>query len=812
MLKRAALRTMALLVFLTAVWMPVPGQQAEAALSGDFSYMDNGDGTAAITSYMGTNTDVIIPSALDGLTVTGIGQAAFFSDNLTSVVIPNTVTSIGKSAFTNNRLTSLIIPDSVTTIGDQAFMYNQLTSLAIPDSVTTIGDYAFRINNLTSLTLSNGLKSIGRAGFELNNLTSVILPEGLEHLGDFVFYRNHLTHVTFPDSLTGIGTAAFRSNQITSLELSDRLSSIGRYAFANNELTTIEIPESVTSIEQYAFVGNALIQVTIPGDATSIGTDAFENNQASPDDLAFISYDPSPAKDYAVAKGHTFHKLMPELSGLTLSEGSLSPAFAPDSLAYIASVTNSVYAITVTPTASYSNFAVKVNDDAVTSGHASAPIALHVGDNTIEIEVVTIDGTTGSYTIDVTRAPSSDASEDDDSEAPPPVPVIPRYVMTLTTGDNESQILYYEQEDLLSDTVEADTGEWQPAKRSKAWTLTIPLQTMRVLEEYNPEGVVRLRTPVVAYDLPVAVLSEIDTAEVSGTKLTIRLADSSLLRDMKQAAAAIGARLEGVPVETELRVVTDYEERIIDRYADYAAYTLALDDAGDPSVRIGARYDRSNQTYHYAPSRMEGAKAAFQSRSGGIAAVLVHEKAFADVKGLWSEEVVNRLGSKLIVNGMDDTRFAPDASVTRAEMTAMLVRSLSLQIVAAGVTGFKDVDPASWYADAVVTAFREGLVHGDETDNFRPGDPISREEAAVMIVSGMRYAVDRPDRADGGILNRFRDAGEISPWAKDEMSTALRAGLIVGNGNNQLLPKETATRAEAAAMIDRMLRKIGFID
>lgn len=50
-----------------------------------------------------------------------------------------------------------------------------------------------------------------------------------------------------------------------------------------------------------------------------------------------------------------------------------------------------------------------------------------------------------------------------------------------------------------------------------------------------------------------------------------------------------------------------------------------------------------------------------------------------------------------------------------------------------------------------------------------------------MIFSGMRYAVDLPDRADDGILTRFRDAGEISPWAKDEM-------------------------------IDRMLRKIGFIN
>jgi len=794
MLKRAALRTMALLTFLTAFWTLVPGQQAKAALSGDFSYTDNGDGTATITAYMGTSTDVIIPSVLDGLTVTGIGRDAFFARNLASVTLPDTLTSIGMRAFGSNRL----------------------TSLTIPDSVMTIGDYALWGNRLTSLTLSNGLKSIGIYAFFGNKLTNVIFPEGLERLGRAAFYDNQLTYVEFPNSLTWIGNGAFRNNQLISIKLPNHLEIIEGYAFANNDLTSIEIPESVTSIGEYAFISNALTQVTIPGDATSIEGSAFENNQISPDDLTFISYDPSPAKDYAVANGHTFHKLMPELSGLTLSEGSLTPSFASDSLAYNASVTNSVYAITVTPTASYSTFAITVNGDVVTSGSASAPIALHVGGNTIAIEVTTIDGTISSYTIDVTRAPSDDDGEEgsngEQPEVPAPAPVIPRYVMTLTTGDNESQTLYYEQEDLLSDVVEADSGEWQPAKRSNAWTLTIPVQTMRVLEEYNPEGVLRLRTPMADYDLPVAVLCEIDRAEVTGTKLTIRLADSILLRDMEQAAAAIGARLAGVPAETELAVMTDDGERNIDRYADYVAYTLALDDAGDPSVRIGARYDRSSQTYHYVPSRMEGAKAAFQSRSGGIAAVLVHEKAFTDVKDLWSEEVVNRLGSKLIVNGIGDTRFAPDASVTRAEITAMLVRSLGLQAVAVGVTGFKDVDPASWYADAVVTAFREGLVHGNETGRFRPDDRISREEAAVMIFSGMRYAVDLPDRADDGILTRFRDAGEISPWAKDEMSAVLQAGLIVGNGNNQLLPKEMTTRAEAAAMIDRMLRKIGFID
>ena len=92
MLRRAALRTMALLAFLTAVWTLVPGQQAKAALvlSGDFLYEDNGDGTATIASYKGTDTDVIIPGVLEGLTVTGIGEDAFFARNLASVTLPDT--------------------------------------------------------------------------------------------------------------------------------------------------------------------------------------------------------------------------------------------------------------------------------------------------------------------------------------------------------------------------------------------------------------------------------------------------------------------------------------------------------------------------------------------------------------------------------------------------------------------------------------------------------------------------------------------------------------------------------------------------
>ena len=94
-----------------------------------------------------TATDIVIPAtASDGTTtysVTTIGEAAFFDNALTSVIIPDSVTTIGQLAFASNALTSVIIGNSVTTIGQLAFNDNALTSVIIPDSVTTIGGFAF---------------------------------------------------------------------------------------------------------------------------------------------------------------------------------------------------------------------------------------------------------------------------------------------------------------------------------------------------------------------------------------------------------------------------------------------------------------------------------------------------------------------------------------------------------------------------------------------------------------------------------------------------------------------------------------------
>ena len=110
-----------------------------------------------VTHFMGTQTDIVIPAVHNGLPVVAIGDVAFFSRQLTSVVIPNSVTSIGDYAFWDNQLTSVTIGNSVTTIGYAAFFSNQLTSVTIPNSVTSIGDHAFLDNALTSITIGSGV-------------------------------------------------------------------------------------------------------------------------------------------------------------------------------------------------------------------------------------------------------------------------------------------------------------------------------------------------------------------------------------------------------------------------------------------------------------------------------------------------------------------------------------------------------------------------------------------------------------------------------------------------------------------------------
>src|SRR5574344_217229 len=190
----------------------------------------------------GTYLDVIIPSKIDGKTISAIFVA--FS--------PYDVDNDELSASAKVGINSVIIPDTVTAL-PAAFAYNQLTSVTIPNSVTSIGEYAFASNQLTSVTIPNSVTSIGIGAFAYNQLTSVTIPNSVTSIVPGTFLENQLTSVTIPNSVTSIGDDACCSNKLTSVTIPNSVTSIGEDAFINNKLTSATIGTGVTTIGSDAF-------------------------------------------------------------------------------------------------------------------------------------------------------------------------------------------------------------------------------------------------------------------------------------------------------------------------------------------------------------------------------------------------------------------------------------------------------------------------------------------------------------------------------------------------------------------------------
>ncbi len=134
---------------------------------------------------------------------------------------------------------------------------------------------------------------------------------------------------------------------------------------------------------------------------------------ASPATTYFVRVTDTASAPATVSKSFslTVNAATATLSGLAISAGTLSPAFASGTSSYTASVSNATSSIAVTPTTTDAAAAVKINGTTVTSGSASGAIALAVGTNTITTVVTAADGTTTlTYTLTVTRAASSTAT------------------------------------------------------------------------------------------------------------------------------------------------------------------------------------------------------------------------------------------------------------------------------------------------------------------------------------------------------------------------------------------------------------------
>lgn len=175
-----------------------------------FEFTVNGnEGTAVINGYKGNNTDVVIPSTINGYRVTKVENFQD-SNKLKKVEISEGIEAISDNAFMNcPNLTTVLLPKTITEIGSSAFANcAQLSLVQLPESLRVISSYAFsNCQNLETIDIPDSVAIIRNSAFENSGLQQISLPENLDRIGNLAFSNTKLENIVIPRKVQYLGTS-----------------------------------------------------------------------------------------------------------------------------------------------------------------------------------------------------------------------------------------------------------------------------------------------------------------------------------------------------------------------------------------------------------------------------------------------------------------------------------------------------------------------------------------------------------------------------------------------------------------------------
>ncbi|MCQ6562252.1 cadherin-like beta sandwich domain-containing protein [Paenibacillus mendelii] len=542
-----------------------------------------------------------------------------------------------------------------------------------------------------------------------------------------------------------------------------------------------------------------------------------------------------------------------DLSGLTLSSGTLSPAFRAATTSYTASVGNEVTSVDITPTAADAEAKVTVNGSAVASGQAKA-MALNVGDNTITVQVTAQDGITKrSYTVTVTRANNINNGNNSNSG----------WTQSIINTDTDTDT------DMNTDT-DTDTAILINGKMVNAGTMTIsrrneqtvtsitvdlnklvemlklggerPVVTIpfsnhsdvvigelnglmiKTMEENHAD--LEIKSEKASYRISAqqinidAILRQLGTSvELKDIKVQVEIASSTMenVKFVEDAARNSNLTLIVPPLDFTVRAIYGNHQVEVVEFSAFIERSIAIPESIDPSrITTGVVID-ANGTIRQVPTRViqQDGKyfAIINSLTNSTYSVLWSNVEFSDVAHHWGKQAINDMGSRMIVQGTGEGFFSPDKPITRAEFAAIVVRGLGLK-PENDATGFVDVKASDWYSDAVRTAKRYQLITGFEDGSFRPMEMITREQAMTIISKAMTLTglKDQLPVQDAIVtLKPFVDGGQVALWAQSDVAACILAGIITGRSDATIAAKASVTRAEVTIMLQQLLKKSDLI-
>jgi hypothetical protein len=224
-------------------------------------------------------------------------------------------------------------------------------------------------------------------------------------------------------------------------------------------------------------------------------------------------------------------------------------------------------------------------------------------------------------------------------------------------------------------------------------------------------------------------------------------------------------------------------------------YQAVMNAAGSP---VGGKYNPVT------------GKVKVKINESGTYTVQENRKDFSDIAGKTREmqEAIRILASKGVIAGTSPTEFSPDAPISRAEIAALIVRTLAKYDGGAD-GGFADVQRNDWFFAAAGSAKKHGIMGGTAENTFAPRVSIPKDQIVVVSARVLRNEMKYKNPANAGAyLSAYTDQSAIPAWALADIALATRENFVVKRTDGTFEPAFTMTRGDAAIILYRLFERI----
>ncbi|MFB9274830.1 S-layer homology domain-containing protein [Cohnella cellulosilytica] len=544
----------------------------------------------------------------------------------------------------------------------------------------------------------------------------------------------------------------------------------------------------------------------------------------------------------------------PGLSTLQLNSWNgtpvgMTPGFSSDTYKYSASVTNSVYGVTLESLALYPGATIQVSvnggtPQTVDSGTLSDLLPLNVGRNTLIVKVTDNKGNETEYEITVTRAGSGSSGSNGGGSGggTPAQPEDNSGIQTsvddkdggfatgTTTGTGAGAVTTAQVDrDKLLEKLAEGSGQKLKIHSPNEGDVKVDGLTAADLKAIADKGAsLEIDNPLAIYPVPGG---KMDLDGVSRQLGNAALNDIAVHIDIKRSSEALigsangkaqekGYELLVPPVDLTLTFSNNGQTASAEQLNGYASKFIALPEGIDPNkITTGVIVNPDGSVFHVPTvvTRIDNRYYAWINdlRSSGSYSVIWNPQDFDDVKNHWGQADVNNIAARLSLAGNGDNTFSPDRNVTRSEFSEIVVLGLGLMRQNGPENSYPDVPTLAWYRTSVAIASQFDIVRGYNDGNFYGNRQITREQGFALVARALNLVNPQAAPSEARInelLAKYDDAANVAAWARADVAQLIAAGIVQGNGADTLKPKANMTRAEVTALIARLLKTTELID